>query len=493
MRKSTDSGATWTTVNDYNLVAGRNASIKAVSVYSSGTVYAAGFANDASNVGHWILRKSTDSGATWSTVSDYNLAGGKNANANAIGVDSSGNVYATGYAYDASNVAHWIVRKSTDSGATWTTVSDYNLAAGKTSSAVALSVDSSGNIYAAGFPSDASNVGHWIVRKSTDSGATWTTVSDYNLAAGKTSSAAALSVDSSGNTYAAGSANDTSNVIHWIVRKSTDSGATWATVSDYNLVAAFSAGATALSVDSSGNIYAAGYAIDASGICHWIVRKSTDSGATWTTVSDFNLIAGQDAHANALTVDSSGNIYAAGNAIGASGVPHWIVRKSTDSGATWTTISDYNLVAGRGASATALSVDSVGNIYAAGYAADASYVTHWIVRKSTDSGATWTTVSDYNLAAGVSATASALSIDSIGNIYAAGNAIDASSVSHWIVRKSSDSGATWTTIDDKPGLSAFTATANAIVPCLTQRICVAGIIASDPTKAPSFQVRILSQ
>jgi hypothetical protein len=408
-------------------------------VDSLGNIYAAGSASDASSVYHWIMRKSTDSGATWSTVSDYNQATGEIASVSALSVDSLGNIYAAGLAYDASGVVNWIVRNSTDGGDTWTTISDYNLVAGKNATASALSVDSSGNIYAAGYASDASNVDHWIVRKSTDGGATWTTVSDYNLVAGRSAYADALSVDSLGNIYAAGYASEASFAYHWIVRKSTDSGATWTTVSDYNLVAGKNAVATALTVDGSGNIYAAGYASDAFFACHWIMRKSTDSGATWTTVSDYNLVAGQDAIANALTVDSSGSIYAAGNAYDASSVNHWIVRKSTDSGATWTTISDYNLVAGKNAAAYAITVDNSGNIYATGYA------------------------------------------------------IDASSVSHWIVRKSSDSGATWTTIDDKPGLSFGTATANAIVPCLTQRICVAGMFTSDPTKAPSFHVRILSQ
>jgi hypothetical protein len=278
------------------------------------------------------------------------------------------------------------------------------------------------------------------------------------------------------------------------VRKSSDSGATWNTVSNYNLAAGpFDASAHAITTDSAGNIYAAGQAYDASNISHWIVRKSTDGGTTWNTVNNYQLSNSSEASANAIGIDGGGNIYAAGQAYDSYLVYHWIVRKSTDGGTTWNTVSDYQRYTNFDSVATALGVDAHGNIYAAGYTTNASGIPSWVVRKSSDGGATWTTVNLYSDHANSSAV-TALGADSLGNIYVVGYSYDASNTQHWIVRKSANAGGSWTTIDDRQGLSqGQTSSANAIIPCLNQQICVAGQMHDDPTKTSRFHLRILSQ
>jgi hypothetical protein len=48
---------------------------------------------------------------------------------------------------------------------------------------------------------------------------------------------------------------------------------------------------------------------------------------TWTNSDLYQLVAGQPAQANGLTVDPTGAVLAAGRAADAAGVNQWIVRK----------------------------------------------------------------------------------------------------------------------------------------------------------------------
>lgn len=446
VRKSSDGGTTWVTVDDYVLAAGFDAQATALTVDGSGNIYSTGYATNSSGLLRWIVRKSIDAGVTWSVVNNYVLINGFDAKGIALTVDGSGNIYVAGYALDASFLSHWIVRKSTNAGSTWATVDNYNLDAVSDAQAASLTVDGAGNIYSGGRAMDNTGVTHWIIRKSTDAGTTWTVVDDYNADVWYDSQNNALTADTLGNIYAAGSANG-SGPVYGIVRKSSDSGATWGTVDNYSLFKGKLASAEDLSVDGSGNIFSVGYASDSSNILHWIVRKSTDSGATWATVDDFNFSASQSSGADAITIDGSGNIYVIGNAKDASSFIHWIVRKSIDGGATWSTVDDYALSVNKEAKGADLAIDSSGNIYATGNALDSSNLSHRIVRKSTDGGATWSTIDNFKLDI-KNDYGTALTIDSTGKIYSAGYSYDASSTGHWIVRKSIDAGASWGTVDD---------------------------------------------
>lgn len=490
IRKSTDRGASWSTINDYNYAASKESSYSVIIFSGSGNIFVAGYGTDSSSVTHWIIRKSTDNGSTWSTVNDYNFSATKNSNSYGIANDSTNNLFSVGTALDTSNRNHWIVHKSSDDGATWSTVNDYSLVKGGPAYGSVIAKDISGNLYSAG-SAVVSSVYHWIVRKSTDGGNTWSFIDNYNLTS-QSSVASSLTIDAASNIYTAGYGNESSSITHWIVRKSTNAGSTWSTVDNYQLSGTTQSIANALVTDTAGNIYVAGLGLDATYAMHWIIRKSINGGSTWNTISNFNLVAGKASNALALVADGSSNIYAAGYGVDSSNVQHWLVRKSTDGGTTWSTVDDYNLSAANQATPYALTIDGSGNIYTVGYAADASGISHWIVRKSTNAGVSWNTVSDYNRNVSKNSNAYSITSDSANNLYTSGTAIDASNVSHWIVRKSSDGGTAWTTIDDKASVNSSTIVANSIIPCLSNQICVAGTGNFDLTKPPAFTTRILS-
>lgn len=274
-----------------------------------------------------------------------------------------------------------------------------------------------GDLYSVGESEDANSITHWTVSKSTDGGSTWSAVDTYLLHAPQYSYATNVATDTAGSIYVIGSARDAALAYHWVVRKSTDAGATWSTVSDYQLISNSNSMATAIH-STSGAIYVGGYGTDGTAD-HWIIRKSTNGGVTWSTVSDYFLIAGKGARVNALGKDSAGNLYAGGYTTDTNNIRHWIVRKSADGGSNWTTVDDYQFDANYNSNILALTGDSAGNLYVAGTGGDLT-TTHWIVRKSTDGGATWSTVSDYLHGGGVESSPFSIVSDSTNTVYVAG-------------------------------------------------------------------------
>jgi len=422
------SGGSWSPSDDFVFeVFGGVA--QAITLDSSGNVYVAGWGIDSTTLArHWLVREYS-SGA-WNPADDY-LSSGSLNEAFAITADSSGNVYVAGYAEDSSSVTHWVVREG--SGTSWGPLDDFTY----TSSAEATSItfdSATSTLYVGGNGIDGGSVKHWLVREySTGS---WSPLDDYQYASGQNATANGLGLDLSGNLYAVGSGNNAAGVSHWLTREY--SGGSWSTNDDYQKTVGLSFD-NALTTDASGNVYAAGYGNDSAGSSHWIVREYSDG--SWNTIDDYQDVTGQSATAVAVVVDSSGNIFVAGSASDGT-ANHWIVRKYSDG--SWSTIGDYQYASGKASAANALAIDPSGNIYVAGSGTDGSSIVHWVVREYL--GGSWSTIDDYQYAAGETATANALAIDLLGNVYAAGSGTDSSSSVHWIVREFS--GGSWSPIDD---------------------------------------------
>src|SRR4029453_6110043 len=73
---------------------------------------------------------------------------------------------------------------------------------------------------------------------------------------------------------------------------------------------------------------------------HRIVRRSTDDGASWDEVENYQLETGYDTFVSAIAIASDGALYTTGQA-GSSQGGRWVTRRSEDSGESWTTDDDY--------------------------------------------------------------------------------------------------------------------------------------------------------
>jgi hypothetical protein len=129
---------------------------------------------------------------------------------------------------------------------------------------------------------------------------------------------------------------------HWIVRSSYNGGATWS-ISDTYSYGGSTVNVSSITADSAGNLFVGGHVSDSAGKLWWLVRKGVPGtkrvkqGGKWITVptvtwsnSDlYQLVAGQPAQVNGLTVDPTGAVFASGRAADAAGVNQWIVRNLT--------------------------------------------------------------------------------------------------------------------------------------------------------------------
>ncbi|HUP57295.1 MAG TPA: hypothetical protein VM598_07585, partial [Bdellovibrionota bacterium] len=436
VRRSVDGGATWTQVDSYSYATPGDSAAFDIGVDSNNHVYVSGFGTSAGKR-HWVVRKSVDSGATWTTVDDFLYSGLNTSEARSIAFDSGGGILVVGGGGQGGAFDYrWIVRRSTDGGASWATVDDFFT--GGECLAEAISVGASGNIYVAGY-ADAYPY-RWYVRSSSDGGNTWGTLEAFRYAAGQSSSAYAVTETAPGILYAAGCGRETSatlGVCHWIVRKSTNGGAAWTTVQDIS-------GSTATGVSRDG----AGNPIVLSGLSgSLVVQKSTDGGTNWGSMASYQNTAELNLTGYSVKGVGPSTLYAAGYMPTFSG-GNWIVRKSANSGASWSQVDSFQHVGG-GATPLGIGVDLSGAVYVVGSGlgtGGAGIQNDWIVRRSTNAGTSWTTVDQFELGANTAYNqANGFGIDpATGDRYVVGSG---GTFKHWIVRKSTD-GTTWSTVDD---------------------------------------------
>ena len=363
------------------------------------------------------------SGAQWArTVS----AGTNDSTFISVAVDSSGNTYAAGNIYGIgtydfgngktaqgmSSGSNLVLVKYNSSGiAQWAKT----IVAGTSDSSFSsVTVDSSGNIYAAGYikGTGSYDFGNGKTAQGTSGGSNIVLVKyDYTGTAQKAitvtsgtsdSSYSSVAVDSSGNIYAAGAIFGTgtynfgngktatgtigaNNIV--LVKYNSSGDAQWANTTAGSNTSNF----ISVTTDSSGNIYAAGHIMGngtydfgngktttgtfAAGANILLVKYSSSGVAQWANT----VTAGSNTSIfNSITTDTSGNIYAAGiiNGTGtynfgngktvtgpSASINILLVKYNTSGIAQWA-----NTVTGGSSNSffSSLTLDSTGNIYAAG-------------------------------------------------------------------------------------------------------------------------------
>jgi len=349
------------------------------------------------------------------------IAGSSYESGHSIAVDSSGNVYVTGYYNSTSPVSLgnglvlpstylddvYIVKYDTSGTAQW-----YQTIAGRGSPSSrdggrSIAVDSGGNVYVTGNynSTTAVSLGNnlslpfsygseaYIVKYDTSGTAQWyQTISGTSFDIGY-----GIAVDSSGNVYATGRYESSTTTVSlgnglelpvssttdaYIVKYDTSGTAQW-----YQTIAGSSSDiAFGIAVDSSGSVYATGFynsttAVSlgnnlslpvSSGDDVFIVKYDTSGTAQW-----YQTISGTSNHTGyGIAVDSGGNVYATGyynsttivslgnniNLPVSSGNDVFIVKYDTSGTAQWyQTISGTSNNRGYG-----IAVDSGGNVYATG-------------------------------------------------------------------------------------------------------------------------------
>jgi hypothetical protein len=281
IRKSTDNGVTWgskvkLSVSPYvgtNLEASSRIAVSGANVHVVWT-------NDALQI---LERRSTDSGATWKSIDNLSTTG--LAHEPSVAVFGS-NVYVAWMeeGHDNSDV---FVRRSTDNGATWKSkVNLSNSCSGCLADMPQVAVSGS-NVYVAW--SGAGKGPGLSLRSSTDNGATWKSIVNINGSEESTELTKLIALGS--KVYVVWSEHKFENQSNdTFFRRSTDSGATWKPVrnlsNDLNTSHAPQMGA------AGSNVYVV-WAKGINGTqADIVLRRSTDNGATWKSIVNMSNNAG---------------------------------------------------------------------------------------------------------------------------------------------------------------------------------------------------------
>ncbi|WII71668.1 sialidase family protein [Bdellovibrio sp. 22V] len=467
VRRSTDEGTTWTTVDAWwEPPLGDHVCYDIAVSPVTGFIYAVGYA-DSGLGSDWIVRESRDDGMTWQTIYRGVPGGGSYALAYQIEISPSGQLFIMGetntmyFLRGEENAGVWSwtpatsipavtpygdyqlrgslkvvsnttafyscrvsssgkIYRTTDAGVTWSEVySGQSFLQGMT-------LTSSGSLVAVG-GNRVSSTADWKVVRSADSGATWNVV-DLDVQFGSTNKPYGLSIASHPTSskvlaFSYNHVGDQSTSAF-----SADDGVNWSERGKVRFYWAFWSSLTKIIRASSTTLYAVFDTGDEEGGWPWLIMKSLDNGVSWQEADRFKLPSGQT-YVHDFIQGHDGGLYA----VGIKGADR-LIRRSPD-GVTWTDVlyagagySDKMLLAKRGNTETIFAYDDGLTIR---------------IHKSTD-GVTWSEVTALTTPGGIDdITLKSVLVDDIGNLYVelrertGGNG-------RCVVHQSRDGGVTWT-------------------------------------------------
>ena len=318
-----------------------------VAVDSSGNIYTCGYGYDGTGDERVVLVKYNQYGnLQWQKT----LNGSDTDQGYAVAVDSSGNIYVTGYTNpNTSAVYELLVAKYNSSGVVqWQR--KLSGASGSYDVGTAIAVDSSANVYIAGNV-ETSN-GNILIAKYNASG---TIQWQRTLSSADNDYAYGIALDSSANVYVCGS-NATGALYFQLAKYNSSGTIQWQRrLGSGGAVDAIGQGTA---VDSSGNMYVCGYS-NASGTNDFNIAKYDTSGTIqWQrSLGGASQELGRD-----VAVDSSGNVYVVGDNAATAGIQ---IAKYDTSGTIQWQRSFYLTAGGAYLFGKGITVDASGNMYIA--------------------------------------------------------------------------------------------------------------------------------
>ncbi len=330
----------------------------------------------------------------------------------AMAVDGSENIYVTGYSWGNGTSSDYATIKY-DSAGNRSWVDRYNGPGSSEDWAWDIALDKSGNIYMTGW-STGNGTGSDFATIKYDSNGSQLWVARYNGPANGFDLAYALALDNAGNVYVTGwSQGIVTDADYATIKYDSNGNQIW--VARYNGPAIGEDKVSAVAVDSAGNIYVTGSSTgNGTGADYTTIKYDTEGNQLWVT--RYNGPANKADQASAITLDGLGNIYVTGSSAGSStGIDYATVKYDSLGNQLW--VARYNGTASGEDSAAALAVDMSSSVYVTGASAGsgADYAT---IKYDVNGNQLW--VARYNGPAHSEDTASALVMDSAGNIYITG-------------------------------------------------------------------------
>jgi uncharacterized delta-60 repeat protein len=292
-------------------------------VDTSGNVYVTGDSGSASERDYATVKYDSQGNELW--VARYG-PGNSYDYAYSLQVDALGNVYVTGTSYGSgSDYDYATIKYDSNGKEVW--VARYNGPGNGPDAAHSLAVDSSGNVYVTGWSyGSGSDYDYATIKYDSNGKEVW--VARYNGPVSSSDYAMSLALDSSGNVYVAGSSNGEGSSYDYATIKY-DSNGNQAWVARYNGPGNGSDTANSLAVDRSGNVYVTGSSGGGGGALTDYATIKYDSNGNQVWEARFNGSGSGTDYARALALDTAGNVYVTGWSTGSAAVNYAMLDYAT--------------------------------------------------------------------------------------------------------------------------------------------------------------------
>jgi uncharacterized delta-60 repeat protein len=335
----------------------------------------------------------------------------------AIAIDGYGNIYVAGSSLDSSAAySYSIVKYNPDGVHQWLT--HYNRSKHFDDMAAALAVDGGGNVYVTGYShSSSTRLDYTTVKYNSNGNQMW--VVHYNGPANQQDEAQAIALDSDGNVYVTGRSYGLgTDQDYATVKYNADGVEQW--IARYNGPGNSFDWATAIAIDSTGNVYVTGRS-NPSGVQYDYATVKYDSNGNQLWVARYNGSANWVDEVKAMALDGEGNVYVTGRSLNlGTGYDYATVKYNAAGVQQWAVI--YNGSGNDGDSPAALALDNAGNIFVTGTSTDSLHNHNFATVKYNTLGAQqW--VAHYDGPENNLDEAIALKLDDTGNIYVSGRSL----------------------------------------------------------------------
>ncbi len=385
---------------------------KIIAVDGSGNVYVAGYSPGVgTNRDYATIMYDPNGVEQW--TARHNGPGNNHDHATAIALDSPGNVYVTGQSYGSGSGEDFGTIKY-DANGTELWFARYNGPGDGTDSANSIAVDSSGNVYVAGSSRGVGTSSDYVTIKYDTSG-TEQWVSRYDGPGNSVDGILAMTLDSTGNIFVTGM-NKGSGTFDDCATIKYDPNGIEQWVSRYDGPASSSDYSKAIAVDSVGNVYVAGGSY--TGVHYNYVTIKYDASGTEQWVASYDGPANGSDTANFIAVDSSGNVYVAGDSAGVgTDMDYATIKYDTNGTELW--VSRYDGPENSWEYLYGMTFDSSGNVYVTGGSDGGSTGDDCAtVKYDTDGNEVW--VARYNGPGDSGDWIEDIVVDSGGNVYVVG-------------------------------------------------------------------------